>query len=138
MRTIKFDENGNIVSVQYESLEIEKEDLKQLVKEKRQLKNSQDYLILNTYLLNIDSESVSSLVSVLTIASISPDQNIDLKCKNGFFTITVEQLKQIISEINSIWQSNFSKEKDAVDMISSAENVESLYSLVDAYCNEWN
>jgi hypothetical protein len=108
-----FDLNGNLINEINYSFEEQKQLLKEQITNIRKQKNEESVLVFNTYLLSLSTESLSSLKNCYDLSTLSNINTITLKAKNGYFSISLETLKNILIELNTKTQNNFNFESNA-------------------------
>ncbi len=121
-----FDLNGNLINEINYSFEEQKQLLKEQITNIRKQKNEKNVLISNTYLLSLSTESLSSLKNCYDLSTLSNINTITLKAKNGYFSISLETLKNIIIELNTKTQNNFNFESNAIMQLDLSDETNIL------------
>lgn len=121
-----FDLNGNLINEINYSFEEQKQLLKEQITNIRKQKNEKNVLISNTYLLSLSTESLSSLKNCYDLSTLSNINTITLKAKNGYFSISLETLKNIIIELNTKTQNNFNFESNAIMQLDLSDKTNIL------------
>lgn len=121
-----FDLNGNLINEINYSFEEQKQLLKEQITNIRKQKNEENVLISNTYLLSLSTESLSSLKNCYDLSTLSNINTITLKAKNGYFSISLETLKNIIIELNTKTQNNFNFESNAIMQLDLSDKTNIL------------
>ena len=121
-----FDLNGNLINEINYSFEEQKQLLKEQITNIRKQKNEESVLVFNTYLLSLSTESLSSLKNCYDLSTLSNINTITLKAKNGYFSISLETLKNILIELNTKTQNNFNFESNAIMQLDLSDETSLL------------
>jgi hypothetical protein len=121
-----FDLNGNLINEINYSFEEQKQLLKEQITNIRKQKNEESVLVFNTYLLSLSTESLSSLKNCYDLSTLSNINTITLKAKNGYFSISLETLKNILTELNTKTQNNFNFESNAIMQLDLSDETNIL------------
>jgi hypothetical protein len=121
-----FDLNGNLINEINYSFEEQKQLLKEQITNIRKQKNEESVLVFNTYLLSLSTESLSSLKNCYDLSTLSNINTITLKAKNGYFSISLETLKNILIELNTKTQNNFNFESNAIIQLDLSDETSLL------------
>lgn len=111
-------------SLSKETLQLNKNHLKNLVSKARKEKQS-EHIKYDEVQIKTDLKTRQSLLLLIN----SDLENVNFKCLDGYFSFNKVQLKDILNKINNHIQKYFDIERDIFDQINKCDNVQDFVDI---------